>query len=364
MKASYIAAKLYCHCKLIGMARLCGFNLGNWYSQSDFTPESSKYYLERDFKFVSDLGFNFIRLPVDYNFLEVEPYEYDNARLCMLDRAINWASKYGLYLLLDIHRLPGYAIGRQDYSLWTDQEKINRSKNLWRYLARRYKDYGSELAFDIINEPSGVDDAALTKFYEEMIDTIREEDPDRVVFVEGNERNRVYASVPLPVHRKDVVQSFHQYEPLWVTHLGASWAGLAYNLGLSGERPDYPGMPNLEELYKQYPNDPFMKYRGVYVDKKWLENTMRPYLDLKQAGEEVHCSEFGVLAKMAKRSTAINWYRDLLAILKEHDIGWALWNLRGGFGILSTGRDEWLTGRSPWGEPMDEGLLRVLIDAL
>ena len=116
------------------MGRLYGFNLGNWYSQSDFTP-------------VADLGFNFIRLPIDYSFFEVEPYRYDEVRLCLVDRAISTATKHGLHVLLDLHGAPGYAIGKQDYSLWTDGEKRKRTREIWKYLARRYRDYGEELSF-------------------------------------------------------------------------------------------------------------------------------------------------------------------------------------------------------------------------
>jgi len=69
----------------------------------------------------------------------------------------------------------------------------------------------------------------------------------------------------------------------------------------------------------------------VYADKKWIESVLKPYLDLADLGKTTHCSEFGVYSKMAKRTTAMNWYRDSLTILKEHDIGWALWHLKGRF---------------------------------
>jgi len=344
------------------MKRLCGFNLGNWYSQAEFTPERVSFYTERDLKFISDLGFNFVRLPVDYSFIEVEPYKYDEARLCLVDRALNWASKYGLHVLLDLHSAPGYAIGRPDHSLWSDLEKQKRTKEIWRYLTRRYKDYGEELAFDLLNEPGGVTDEQLSKFYDDLITTIRAEDEDRTVYVEGNEKNRVYASSPVSVGDLHAVHSFHHYEPLWVTHLGAPWAGLAYQLGTRGIRPDYPGKVDLQQFSKEFPGDWFLKYDGVYADKKWIESVLKPYLDLADLGKITHSSEFGVYSKMAKRTTAMNWYRDSLTILKEHDIGWALWHLRGAFGILSTGRDEWTTDRTPWGEPLDSELLNLLLE--
>jgi len=339
--------------------RLCGFNFGNWYSQAEFTPERVSFYAERDFKYVADEGFNFIRLPVDYFFFEIEPYKYDEARLCLIDRAVFWANKYNLNLLLDMHHLPGYGVGRGDYSLWRDNEKSKRAEAIWRYLARRYRDYGDELAFDVINEPDGVTNADLKSFYERMVAAIREEDDDRLIYVEGNDFGRI----PVTLDEKRLVYSFHQYEPMWVTHLGASWAGKAiYEYGLTGAQPDYPGAPDLSALAEKYPGDWFLRYNGVYADKRYLEQIMEPWFQLKEKGEAVHCSEFGVYAKFAKRSTAMNWYRDLLSTLKERGVGWAIWNLRGPFGVISTGRDDWLTSRTPWGEPLDAELLRLLKD--
>ncbi|MDP7976035.1 MAG: cellulase family glycosylhydrolase [TACK group archaeon] len=339
------------------MQRLCGFNFGNWLSQAEFTPERVSFYTERDLKYMANLGFNFLRLPVDYFFFEVEPYKYDEARLCIIDRAIYWASKYDITVLLDMHHLPGYGVGRRDYSLWTDREKQRRAEAIWRYLTRRYREYGDELAFDVINEPDGVTNENLLSFYERMIAAIRDEDEDRIIYVEGNDFGRI----PITVKEKRVVYSFHQYEPMWVTHLGASWAGEGiYHLGLMGAQPDYPGAPDLSEVAKLYPNDWILRYHKKYADKGYLESVMAAWFKLQEQGETVHCSEFGVYAKMAKRSTALNWYEDMLSLLKQRNVGWALWNLRGPFGVISTGREDWQTGRTPWGEPLDEGLLEIL----
>jgi endoglucanase len=53
------------------------------------------------------------------------------------------------------------------------------------------------------------------------------------------------------------------------------------------------------------------------------------------------------------------WLRDVLEILKEHGIGWALWNLRGAFGILDSGRAD--VAYADWhGLKLDRKLLDLL----
>ena len=53
------------------------------------------------------------------------------------------------------------------------------------------------------------------------------------------------------------------------------------------------------------------------------------------------------------------WFKDILDILTEHKIGYALWNFRGAFGILDPGRadvryDNW------YGHKLDSRLLDLL----
>ena len=34
------------------------------------------------------------------------------------------------------------------------------------------------------------------------------------------------------------------------------------------------------------------------------------------------------------RESRLAWYRDVVAVLEENRIGWAIWDYKGGFGIL------------------------------
>ena len=73
---------------------------------------------------------------------------------------------------------------------------------------------------------------------------------------------------------------------------------------------------------------------------------------------QVHCGECGCYNK-TPYSVFTAWMRDVLEILKGHGIGWALWNFRGTFGILNSGRTD--IAYEAWkGHKLDRELLRLL----
>ena len=53
------------------------------------------------------------------------------------------------------------------------------------------------------------------------------------------------------------------------------------------------------------------------------------------------------------------WFRDVLDILKNHRIGWALWNFRGPFGVLDSQRPD-AAYEDFRGHALDRALLDLL----
>ena len=91
---------------------LKGFNLLGKYDVS----WSNNGFQEEEFIIVKDLGFNFVRLPLDYRtytqtgnwnvFLEDEIAE--------IDKAVEWGKKYGVHVSICLHRAPGYCVNPSD----------------------------------------------------------------------------------------------------------------------------------------------------------------------------------------------------------------------------------------------------------
>ena len=56
---------------------------------------------------------------------------------------------------------------------------------------------------------------------------------------------------------------------------------------------------------------------------------------------------------------AVRWMRDVMDVLQGYNIGYALWNFRGGFGILDSGRKD--CAYEDWrGHKLDRQMLEVL----
>lgn len=208
-------------------ASLTGFNLlgkfdVNW---------SNVGFIEEDFVMISDLGFNFARLPLDYLtytktgdwniFLEDEITE--------IDQAIEWGQQYGVHICINLHRAPGYSVNtspipaNQQVNLWEDAAAQDAFVNHWHFFADRYKDIPTtQLSFNLINEPnSDVDEAIYVTLMKKAIEKIHNANPNRVVFVDGlNYSNEIILSLK---GTRNVIQALHVYEPFTLTHYQANW---------------------------------------------------------------------------------------------------------------------------------------------
>lgn len=139
--------------------RLRGINFNNYHWE--IGPElilDSDHHSELDYQRVADMGMNVIRFNLSYILFEDDdhPYDYMQSGWDWLDQNIDWARKYGLYLIIDMH-VPqgGYQGGTDDgYALWEEAQNQDRLKALWVEIATRYHDEPVVAGWDIVNEPT------------------------------------------------------------------------------------------------------------------------------------------------------------------------------------------------------------------
>ncbi len=191
---------------------------------------SNDGYTENEFSMIHELGFNFVRLPVDYRtytqagdwdvFLEDEVQE--------IDKAIQWGEQYDVHVSLNLHRAPGYCVNasalppNQDLDLWTNSVAQEAFVRHWEYFAQRYKDIApSRLSFNLVNEPSGVSEDAYVKVMRMAIEAIHNISPERIIFVDGLDYGRNL--IPALKDEPYVAQAVHCYDPFGITHYKADW---------------------------------------------------------------------------------------------------------------------------------------------
>src|SRR5208283_2366339 len=102
------------------LPRWRGFNL----LEKFMLPGGRKPFLEEDFRLISKLGFNFVRLPMDYRlWIKSGDWEqFDEAELKEIDQAVAWGEKYGIHVAINFHRVPGYTVAQpaEQTSLWAN----------------------------------------------------------------------------------------------------------------------------------------------------------------------------------------------------------------------------------------------------
>ncbi|QRV93739.1 Cellulase (glycosyl hydrolase family 5 protein) [Ceratobasidium sp. AG-Ba] len=247
-------AKIYRYRKQISV------NLGSWFVQENWmnpslaecasgpksseldvasgwdNPMSARSALEKhwdtwitedDFVWLAKTGVNTVRLPIGYwslgpkycqetAFQEVAPvYERSWPRVL---RAIQWAAKHKIGVLVDLHGAVGSQNGQShsgtsdgQIHLFDDDENMRKTTNVLIYLTKQLVPISNVVGIQVLNEPRNV--ASLPDFYARTIDALRELSPDAAKFPfyihDGFNLERFAKFVG---GRKDfVVQDHHSY---------------------------------------------------------------------------------------------------------------------------------------------------------
>ena len=85
---------------------------------------------------------------------------------------------------------------------------------------------------------------------------------------------------------------------------------------------------------------------------------IKPWLDLAAKGVGVHVGEWGAF-NHTPHDVALAWMRDCLENWKTAGFGWALWNFRGAFGVLDSGRQD-VSYENFHGHKLDRRMLDLL----
>ena len=89
-----------------------------------------------------------------------------------------------------------------------------------------------------------------------------------------------------------------------------------------------------------------------------LEDYYQPWIEMKNKGVGIHCGECGCWNK-TPHPVFLAWFADVLDILWSNEIGFALWEFVGDFGILNSGRTD-ITYEDWYGYKLDRKLLQLI----
>jgi endoglucanase len=293
-----------------------GFNLLNMFYKRD--QSWNNQFNEEDFKLMSDWGFSFARIPMDYRILikTNDWNDMDEDIMRYLDKAIEYGKNYNIHICLNLHRAPGYTVARppEPTNLWTEKEPQEAFCRMWAYFAQRYKDIPNDnLSFNFVNEPHDVDEAPYAAVIKMAAEAIRVKDPNRLMIADGLNWGREPSYM---IKELGVAQSGRGYEPHRLTHYKATWVK-------GSEDYPVPVWPNKSDMTKE---------------KLW-ETDFNAWKKIMKSGCGVIIGEWGCHNK-TPHDVVLRWMEDNLQIFKEAGMGWALWNLKGSFGVLDSGRED------------------------
>jgi endoglucanase len=314
---------------------VAGANLGGWISQYGQHRKAhfDTFIAESDIRQIAAWGMDHVRLPFDFPILEddARPYEYKESGLAYLDNCLAWCRNAGLNLILDMHKAPGYSFDAfSEANLFANPELQERFFRLWEMLALRYKGQDQPvLVFELMNEvvlPNSDPWNALAK---QAFARIRAIDPNRWVMIGGNHYNSASTLREIDlIDDPHVVYTFHFYEPMPFTHQKAQWVEELIKLNTVTEFPSK--VPHLYEFLEKNPQyaRSLGKFMSTAMDKDYLRAMLQPAVEFQsQTGLPLYCGEYGAIDH-APLQSRLRWHRDFVALLRENNIGRAVWSYK------------------------------------
>jgi endoglucanase len=207
-------------------------------------------------------------------------------------------------------------------------------------VAQHYASWDADrVFFEILNEPEMRDAYRWYGVEAKLAAAIRRGAPANTIIATGarwdDDDDLVFLEA-LP--DANVVYVFHFYEPHIFTHQGATW-GAYYGQWLKGLH--YPSSPeNAAEVAKLVPEARDRMQVIRYGQDHWSAERIEAEINqaanwAKERGVPLVCNEFGVFRYFSDPQDRAAWITDVRTSLERHNIGWAMWDYSGSFGVVT-----------------------------
>jgi endoglucanase len=281
---------------------------------------------------IANAGMTHVRVPVCFGAWASieEPYRWDFAEnIPMVDSIIAWALQRNLKVLIDLHHT------EFDGSI-PNAATTKRLVWLWSEIANRYKNLDPEkVFFELRNEPHDIPAETWRLQAQELINTVRKIAPNHTLVVGAEDWNGLDALVKMkPFDDKNIIYTFHFYDPFIFTHQGATWAGdgLSDLRGITFPATGTVTIPEkavgkwVEKSIKNYVNDGTSEalINRLKKIKQWSVDNKVP----------IFCGEFGSYNKVSDKDSRCRHAQIIFRTLGSLEIPASWWEWDGGFKML------------------------------
>ena len=337
-----------------------GTNLSHWLSQSEERGEARQQHIqEDDFERLEQLGFDFVRIPID----EVQFWDEEGNKLPeawdLLTMALDMSVKHHLRAIVDLHIIRSHYFnavneeGKDANTLFTSEESQQQLINMWYQLSDVLKGYSNDsVAYEFMNEPVADDHEQWNQLVAKVHKALREREPQRTLVIGSNlwQSSETIKYLKVPEGDKNIILSFHYYNPSILTHYGAWWTPIGKYTG----KVNYPGILVSKEDYEAAP-DSLKPQLEPYTKEEWnIDRIRSDFKDAIAAAKkydlQLFCGEWGVYEPV-DRDLAYKWTKDMLAVFDEFDIAWTTWCYDADFGFWDQKKNDY----------KDKGLVDILM---
>jgi hypothetical protein len=223
------------------------------YQVNEYLTQGYSDHTEADYQRIASWGFNVVRLAISWQHIEAVEGIYDESYFTnFVDRDIEWAQKYGIHVIIDFAKwgwspyfnytargygLPGwlfygYPDSQEGQSKAIDDFWLGKAPGgapatpqnpsmqdrmiqVWKYIAGRYKNNPTVIAYDLFNEPAsgtlGVEATSdyLYPFFERLIGEIKTVDSNHIFIYQPIAG--MWDNSPRPLNTPNTIFSVHIY---------------------------------------------------------------------------------------------------------------------------------------------------------
>ena len=319
-----------------------GTNLSHWLSQSEERGEARRTHIqEDDFARLDSLGFDFVRIPID----EVQFWDEEGNKLPeawqMLTQALDWSVKHHLRAIVDLHIIRSHYFnavneGQKDANTLFTSEKAQQDLiNLWYQLSEALKGYSNDsVAYEFMNEPVAPEHEQWNQLIAKVHAALRKVEPKRTLVIGSNlwQGYQTIKYLRVPENDKNIVLSFHYYNPMILTHYGAWWTPIGKYKG----KVNYPGILVSKEDFEAAPDSLKPELEPYLTQEYNIDKIRADFKDAIEAAKkynlQLFCGEWGVYEPV-DRHLAYAWTKDMLKVFDEFNIAWTTWCYDADFGF-------------------------------
>jgi aryl-phospho-beta-D-glucosidase BglC (GH1 family) len=160
-------------------------------TDSLFSSYEDYWITTTDLDNIRNNGMNMVRLPIYWENVMNRDGSMKSNPWTKIDWIVNQCAARNIYVLLDLHGVPGgddnwQSGGRVANELWSNSTYQTWTVNLWKAMAAHYNGNATVCGYDLLNEPvSNSSTITNSVFYNTLYQAVRSVDADHAIFIEA-----------------------------------------------------------------------------------------------------------------------------------------------------------------------------------